>query len=68
MGGQVLENSSPDGDVGGGVHVSYFPPFSTILTIPNITYHHQNNYSCIVVNSVGRAVHTSELIVTGSLS
>lgn len=65
-GGQKLESSSPDGDVGGGVHVSYFPPFSTILTIPNITAFNTGNYTCQVSNQAGTALHIAELIVTGS--
>lgn len=65
-GGQVLESSSPEGDVGGGVHVSYFPPFSTILSISNVTSSNRGNFSCTVSNQVGTAVHVAELIVTGS--
>lgn len=64
--GQVLESTSPEGDVGGGVHVSYFPPFSTILTIPIISVSSVGNYTCTVTNQVGTAVHSAELIVTGS--
>ena len=48
-----------------GVFVRVFPPFSTLLTIPNITALNSGNYTCQVTNPAGRVHHTAQLIVSG---
>lgn len=48
-----------------GINISDFAPFSSILSIDNVTSSHSGNYTCIVGNEAGQARYTSDLSVAG---
>jgi hypothetical protein len=48
------------------VEITEIPPFSSILTIHNITSHHNGNYTCIISNTAGSVEHSAILSVAGN--
>lgn len=48
------------------IHINEYAPFSSILSIENLTSHHNGNYTCRVGNHGGTVEHTAVLSVAGS--
>ncbi|KAK6634651.1 hypothetical protein RUM43_012052 [Polyplax serrata] len=47
-----------------GISISDFPPFSSILSIDNVTSGHTGNYTCQARNKAGQTQYTANLSVT----
>lgn len=47
------------------ITISEYAPFSSILTIHNLTSGHNGNYTCRVANRGGQVDHTASLSVAG---
>lgn len=48
------------------IHINEYAPFSSILSIENLTSNHNGNYTCRVSNHGGTVEHTAVLSVAGS--
>lgn len=48
------------------IHINEYAPFSSILSIENLTSHHNGNYTCRISNQGGVVDHTAVLSVAGS--
>lgn len=47
------------------IHINEYAPFSSILSIENLTSHHNGNYTCRISNHGGTVDHTAVLSVAG---
>lgn len=47
------------------IHINEYAPFSSILSIENLTSHHNGNYTCRISNLGGTVDHTAVLSVAG---
>lgn len=47
------------------IHINEYAPFSSILSIENLTSHHNGNYTCRISNHGGAVDHTAVLSVAG---
>lgn len=47
------------------INISDYPPYSSILTIENLTSHDNGNYTCQISNHGGVVEHTAVLSVAG---
>lgn len=47
------------------IHINEYAPFSSILSIQNLTSHHNGNYTCRISNHGGTVDHTAVLSVAG---
>lgn len=47
------------------IHINEYAPFSSILSIENLTSHHNGNYTCRISNQGGTVDHTAVLSVAG---
>ncbi|XP_033213818.1 Down syndrome cell adhesion molecule-like protein Dscam2 [Belonocnema kinseyi] len=67
---QVKENSDvsssqlPTSQEITNIQISDYPPFSSILTISNVTAKHSGNYTCRISNIAGVTEHSTRLSVT----
>nr|XP_031839913.1 Down syndrome cell adhesion molecule-like protein Dscam2 isoform X3 [Nomia melanderi] len=50
-------------ETGDNIQISYFPPFSSILTINNVSARHSGNYTCQISNVAGLAEYSASLSV-----
>lgn len=48
------------------IHINEYAPFSSILSIENLTSYHNGNYTCRISNQGGVVDHTAVLSVAGS--
>lgn len=48
------------------IHINEYAPFSSILSIENLTSSHNGNYTCRISNQGGTVDHTAVLSVAGS--
>lgn len=48
------------------IHINEYAPFSSILSIENLTSYHNGNYTCSITNQGGTVDHTAVLSVAGS--
>lgn len=48
------------------IHINEYAPFSSILSIENLTSNHNGNYTCRISNQGGTVDHTAVLSVAGS--
>lgn len=48
------------------IHINEYAPFSSILSIENLTANHNGNYTCRISNLGGTVDHTAILSVAGS--
>lgn len=48
------------------IHINEYAPFSSILSIENLTSSHNGNYTCRISNQGGTVDHTAILSVAGS--
>lgn len=63
--GDVTSNQLSASQETNNIQISVFPPFSSILTISNVTAKHSGNYTCRVSNIAGVTEHSASLSVTG---
>lgn len=49
------------------ININEYAPFSSILTIHNLTLNHNGNYTCQINNQGGLVEYTAVLSVSGSL-
>lgn len=47
------------------IHINEYAPFSSILSIENLTSHHNGNYTCRISNQGGTVDHSAILSVAG---
>lgn len=47
------------------IHINEYAPFSSILSIENLTSSHNGNYTCCITNQGGTVDHTAILSVAG---
>lgn len=57
-------NNKPHGS---HLTINNYAPFSSILSIHNVTSHHNGNYTCRVSNTAGSVEYTALLSVSGNL-
>ncbi|XP_043479175.1 Down syndrome cell adhesion molecule-like protein Dscam2 isoform X3 [Leptopilina heterotoma] len=62
--GDVTSNQLSASQETNNIQISVFPPFSSILTISNVTAKHSGNYTCRVSNIAGVTEHSASLSVT----
>lgn len=48
------------------IQINEYAPFSSILSIENLTSNHNGNYTCRISNTGGVVDHTAVLVVAGS--
>lgn len=48
------------------ININEYAPFSSILTIHNVTSRHNGNYTCEITNNAGTVDFTAVLSVAGS--
>lgn len=48
------------------IHINEYAPFSSILSIENLTLSHNGNYTCRISNQGGTVDHTAVLSVNGT--
>lgn len=65
----VLRNDHPSSYyIDNTIHINEYAPFSSILSIENLTSNHNGNYTCRISNTGGVVDHTAVLSVAGSLN
>lgn len=52
-------------ETGNNIQISDYPPFSSILTINNVSAKHSGNYTCQISNVAGLAEYSTSLSVAG---
>lgn len=63
----VLRNELPSTYyIDNTIQINEYAPFSSILSIENLTSHHNGNYTCRISNQGGVVDHTAILSVAGS--
>lgn len=48
------------------ITINDYPPYSSILSIHNVTSKHNGNYTCLITNRAGTVDYTAFLSVAGS--
>lgn len=61
----VSSNQLPTSQEITNIQISDYPPFSSILTISNVTAKHSGNFTCRISNIAGVTEHSTRLSVTG---
>lgn len=61
-----MNNPSSQYFVDNTIHINEYAPFSSILSIENLTSNHNGNYTCRISNQGGTVDHTTVLSVAGS--
>ncbi|XP_051167558.1 cell adhesion molecule Dscam2-like isoform X4 [Leptopilina boulardi] len=62
--GDVSSNQLSTSEENNNIQISAYPPFSSILTISNVTAKHSGNYTCSISNIAGVTEHSARLSVT----
>lgn len=61
-----INEHSPQYYVDNTIHINEYAPFSSILSIENLTSAHNGNYTCRISNQGGTVDHTAVLSVAGT--